>query len=139
MPTLEDIREGLAANLAGIPGLQQSGYLLSNPTPPFAEIYPDWIAYDLAMGRGLDRWNLVVRVGVSLVTDVGAQKRLDKFIASAGATSIKAAIESDKTLDGLVDNVRVTRCDAYRVFERQGSSAVLGAEWQVEVLATGAT
>jgi hypothetical protein len=64
---------------------------------------------------------------------------LDEFIADTGNKSIKAAIEADKTLGGVADHVMVTRCDAYRLFERQGSSMVLGAEWEVEILARGDT
>ena len=139
MADLADIREALAASLASIPNLHQSGYLLANPTPPFAEVYPVAKVYDRAMQRGLDVWHLNVRVGVGMGLSLGAQRSLDAFIADIGTSSIKAAIEDDRTLGGVVEFVRVTRCDAYRMFERQGSSAVLGAEWEVEVLARGDT
>ena len=56
MASLTDLREGLAATLASITGLQQSAYLLSNPTPPTAEVQPGPVDYDLTMKRGLDKW-----------------------------------------------------------------------------------
>lgn len=139
MASLTDIREALAANLASITGLQQSAYLLSNPTPPAAEVQPSEIDYDAAFQRGMDEWTLIVRVFVGVSSDIGAQKRLDGMIASSGASSIKAAVESDRTLGGAVDDLRVTRCTGYRVFAREGGAGVLGAEWEVQVIARGDT
>lgn len=138
MADLADLRAGLAANLAGVSGLSRSAYVLSNPTPPCAEVEPAPIEYDLAMDRGLDRWGFIVRVYVSANLDKGAQIKLDAYIASSGADSIKAALESDPTLAGAAEDVHVTGCSGYRVYERGGQAAVLGAEWQVEVLALGA-
>lgn len=139
MASLTDLREGVAANLASITGLQQSGYMLSNPTPPCAEVEPGPIAYDKAMQRGLDRYQLTVRVYVAFSTDIGAQKRLDEFLESTGATSIKAAIESDRTLAGACDALRVTGCTGYRAFTLPGGRIALGAEWTVEIFARGDT
>lgn len=137
MTSLTDIREGLAANLATISGLQQSAYLLSNPTPPAAEVQPDEVEYDRSFQRGTDRWQLIVRCFVGATSDVGAQKRLDRMLASSGADSVKQALESDRTLGGAADDVRVVRCTGYRIFARDGGASVLGAEWTVQVLAQG--
>jgi hypothetical protein len=141
MATLTEIREALAVNLDVLTDVQVSAYMLASPTPPSAHLYPGGgageIEYDLAMGRGLDRWPFTVQVFVGAAADVGAQKRLDVFLAPSGAQSVKAAIESDKTLGGLVQDVRVVSCDGYRAYTFDGRAAVLGAEWHVEVLATG--
>lgn len=131
------IREGLAANLATIPGLAESAYLLSNPTPPAAEVQPSEIEYHQAFQNGSELWRLVVRVFVGNTSDKGAQIRLDRMLASSGDYSVKAAIEADKTLGGACDALKVTGCSGYRVFSRDGAPGVLGAEWQVEVYATG--
>jgi hypothetical protein len=132
--TLAQIREGLAANLATIADIQISPYVLSNPTPPAAEIEPAPVEYDQAFGRGHDRWTMTVRVFVGLTTDIGAQKRLDLYLAPSGATSVKTALESDCTLGGTVQDLHVTGCSGYRVFGRQGQAPVLGAEWQLTVI-----
>lgn len=132
--TLAQIRTGLAANLASITGLAQSAYVLSNPTPPAAEIEPGPVEYDQAFGRGHDRWAMTVRVFVGLTTDIGAQKRLDTYLAPSGATSVKTALESDLTLGGTVQDLHVTGCSGYRVYPRQGQAPVLGAEWQLTVI-----
>lgn len=133
MADLAAIRAGLAARLATIEGLQQSAYVLAQPTPPAVEVMPGPIDYDLAMGRGLDRRNFTVRAFVGLTGDIGAQKLLDKLLAKDGPQSIKAAIESDPTLGGVVDDLHVRRNTGYRVFVK-GSDQVLGSEWEIEVL-----
>lgn len=132
MATLKDIRAGLAANLEAIQGLQVSAYALSNPTAPCVEIVPADIEYDGAFGRGHDSWTVTVRVFVGMASDVGAQKRLDLHLASSGADSVKAAVESDATLGGAVDDCRVTTATGYRVYGAEGR--LLGAEWTVEAI-----
>jgi hypothetical protein len=135
--SLTAIREGLAANLAGIEGLNESAYLHANPTPPAAEVQPSEIVYDGAFSRGMDTWQLVVRVFVGVTSDRGAQARLDRMLESTGDDSVKAALESDCSLGGACDDLRVTGCSGYRIFSRDGMPPVLGAEWQVQVIATG--
>lgn len=140
--------EALAANLSGIAGVQESAYLLANPTPPAAEIQPGKITYDRAFGRGTDEILFLVRVFVGMTSDIGAQKRLYTMLAAAGPDSIKAAIESDPTLGGRVDDLWVRECSGPKLFVREISSPkggrgsvsgpLIGAEWTVQVLATGA-
>lgn len=137
MATAAAIREGIAANLAPIPNMQISAYLLGSPTPPAIEIVPDGVTYDLALARGLDEWKFVVRAFVGFTSDIGAQKRLDLMLASSGSNSVKAAIESAPTLGGACDDLRVTAVSGYRQWARDGGNPVIGAEWQVEVFATG--
>lgn len=127
----------LAASLEPIDGLQESPFLLSNPTPPCAEIAPAPIEYDKAFARGTDLIKLIVRVMVGITLDVAAQRRLDQFLATSGPNSIKEALESDGTLGGTVDDVNVTDCSGYRIFKREGGASLLGAEWTVEIYAPG--
>lgn len=142
MPDLEQIRKGLAGMLASIEGLQESAYILGSPTPPSAEVLPAPIEYDLTMGRGTDRWMLTVRAFVSFGSDIGAQKRLDLFIAPTGPNSVKTALEAKdengKYLAGLagIDSVHVKSCSGYRVVDRPGGGPVLAVEWTVEVIAS---
>ncbi len=138
MAKLSAIREGLAANLAPLQDAQVSAYMLAAPTPPCIHVYPDEITYDRAMGRGEDDWQLVVHGFVGLTSDVGAQKRLDRWLASTGAESVKALIETDRTLDGACDDLFVQTCSGYRVYQLEGRPPTLGAEWTVLVIAKGA-
>lgn len=135
MASLTEIREALAENLRTIPSLDVSAYMKANPTPPSAHIFPDEIDFDQAMGGGCDDWFLLVQVFVGVVSDIGAQKRLDPMLAPAGETSVKEAIEADASLGGLVDDLQVVSCTGYRTYPRPTGDAVLGAEWRVHVLA----
>ena len=136
MASLTDIREQIAAALA-LPGFQVSAYMLSNPTPPAAHVFPDQVEYDQAMQRGLDVWTLTVQCYVGFTTDIGAQKRLDELLAKTGSMSVKQLIETDRTLCGIVHDCRVTAASGYRLYSAAGDNTrlVLGAEWTVQVFA----
>lgn len=139
--TLTLLRSGLAANLSTLTDVQVSAYRLADPTPPSAHIYPGGdfgdIEYDLVMGRGLDKWPFTVQVFVGLASEIGAQKKLDTFMAPSGGQSVKKLLESDKTLGGAATDVRVVGCTGDRVFVMEGRSPVLGASWHLFVLAAG--
>jgi hypothetical protein len=138
MASLSEIRVGLADALSAIEGIQASPYMLSNPTPPAAHVFPDQIDYDKAMARGLDDWFMTVQAFVGLSSDIGAQERLDVMLAPSGPASVKAAIEADRTLGGVVGGLRVESCSGYRTYQLEAvQHLVLGAEWRVHVLASG--
>jgi hypothetical protein len=140
--TLTQIRQGLAATLSTLQGIQVSPYMLSNATPPAVHLYPGGaagdITYDLAFQRGLDMWPFTVQAFVGLTSDIGAQVMLDQFIAPSGPQSIKTVMESNPTLGGLVDDTQVVSCTGYRIYRRDGAGPVLGAEWHLTVYASGA-
>jgi hypothetical protein len=140
--SLAAIREGLALNLAAIPGVQVSAYILANATPPVLEVLPGDPAteYDMTFRRGSDRWNLTIRGRVGNTGDIGAQKRLDRMLAPTGNESVKQAAETDRTLGGKADAIRVTTVSGYRTYmPAGGNTEQLGAEWTVEVFARNDT
>jgi hypothetical protein len=142
-----EIAQALATELATIPGVQQSAFMLANPTPPAMEVTPGppqvmrrepFIDYDQTFSRGSDTLLWTVRGLVALTTDIGAQKLLLAFADPTGTKSVKAALEANPTLGGVISDLRVTRCYAPITFQREGStSALLGAEWAVEMYASG--
>lgn len=140
--TLKQIRAGIATNLGSIAGIQALAYMPSNPTPPTLYVWPEETDYDLTMQRGLDCYHLIVQAMIGFVTDQGAQETLDAMLDSFGSSSVKVAVESDTTLGGLVDDLRVVKQSGYRLYEvpnvGRGMSAgqILGAEWSVEVYVT---
>lgn len=146
MTTLAQIRAGLAANLRSdakiASSFQVSPYLLGNPTPPAIWIFPDEIDYAETMQNGLTRWNLIVQAFVGAVADEGAQVVLDQLIAATGDFSVRAAIESDLTLGGIVDDLTVQKCSGYQVYDNPAhlkalsAAQLIGAQWMVEVLVT---
>lgn len=152
MPAFDDIRRGIAGNLAAIADAQVSAYMLDNPTPGMLQVAGlDEIEYDNTYGRD-DTLFVVVEGCASLAGgDIGSQKRFDRWLASSGAESVKAAVESDKRLtkrlqhDGTVqtgqvavaDDLRVTRFRGYRRHRLENGSEVLLGDWIVQVETSG--
>jgi hypothetical protein len=89
------------------------------------------------MGRGLDEWTFVIQGFVSLNSDVGSQVLLDQMCAPSGSGSVKAALEADKTLGGVVQSLHVVSQSAGRVVETGAGSPMLLVEWQVQLLSKG--
>jgi hypothetical protein len=143
MASMTDLREGIAANLASIANVQVSAVAPANPTPPSIWVEPDpveGVVYDRAMARGLDLWTFLVWAVVPAASVQGGQAKLDGYIASSGSSSVKAAVEADKTLGGAAMDARVTRCAGYQPYVREGLNGVfLACQWTVEVHADGRT
>jgi hypothetical protein len=143
---IAEVRTAIASTLqAALPELQVSPYILSNPTPPCAYLFPGEVDYDVAPGgatmnaRGGDTWNFVLRAWVGEVGDIGAQQYLDALLEPNGDTSIKDIVETDYTLGGLVYNVTALTCSGYRQYQpTAGSAPVMGAEWTLQIFASGA-
>jgi hypothetical protein len=134
---LAAIRTAIAANLSTIPDIQVSASRLSSPTLPSAVVFAGPTEFDKAFGRGLDTLVFIVRVAVSGATDTGAVVNLDPYLAGSGSRSIKAAIESDKTLGGACSDLRVIGHEGEQPYNVEGQPPALGAEFRVEVTAHG--
>jgi hypothetical protein len=113
MASVTDLREGIAKNLRTITGLRAVATVPDNPTPPIAVIYPESIDFDETFQRGLQTYTFRVVVIVGRADERSAQNRLDSFVASTGSTSVKLAIESDKTLSGKAFDTRVIAMTNY--------------------------
>lgn len=113
MATIAQMRAGIATNLRTIAGLRTSDTVPDNPQPPVAIVSPSAIQYDLTFQRGLDLYNFTVMIVVGRASQRQAQRALDAFCAGTGASSVKAAIESNRTLTGLVNDLRVTSMRNY--------------------------
>jgi hypothetical protein len=106
------VREGLKANLETIKGMRVYDLIPSVPVAPAAVVGQLDFTFDLNNARGLDQANLDVVVLVQRFTERTGQNDLDKYLAGSGAYSIKAAIESDLTLGGACNTLRVTSAEA---------------------------
>jgi hypothetical protein len=132
MSKMQDIREGLAAQIGELDGIRVSANYLDAPRPPVALVLPDRIEYDLNANRGADTLFFTVQVIVTRANERQAQVTLDKF--TVGADSIKDAIEADRTLGGKADTCRVTELRNYGQITI-GDVLYLGFELEVEVVA----
>lgn len=133
MDKLAEIRAEMAAALSQIPGLQASGYALANMTPPTAVVQPGPVEYHQAMQRGHSDWNMRVRVYAGTVSDIGAQKRLDGFLAETGDESIVDVLEG--WTPTVWHDLTVESCDGYQEYAKADGTVYLGAEWSVLVMA----
>lgn len=145
MSSLAAIRVGLVTNLNTLKttyrDMQISPYVLSNPTLPTIWVKPTPGAvteYHQAMETmgnpdGQIMWSITVQAFVGAGSDKTAQILLDELLATSGTSSIKAAIEADKTLGGAAEDLIVRRCISYQEYQRTDGTLALGAEWLVEV------
>ncbi len=131
--TFKQIRTGIAENMRSIKGLQVLDYVSSQPVPPSADVRRGPVEYDQAMADGLHRPTMLVRVYVANVTDQGSQSLLDSYLDPDGDQSVKAAIESDRTLGGVVADLHVTGASGAQQFALENQPVMLGSEWTVEV------
>lgn len=106
MAALSDIRAGIATNLATISGLRVSDELLDNPQPPVAMVALNNIEYHQDMRLGA-KYNFTVQVIVGRASERHAQRALDLYVNPEGSSSVKVAVELDRTLGGVVDDVVV--------------------------------
>lgn len=132
MSSLADIRDGLADAMGTISGLRTSATVPDYPRPPIAIVMPDRIVYDLNANRGADTYFFTIMLLVGRADDRAAQNNLDGYIVGTG--SIKAAVESDRTLGGVANTCRVTEMGNYSSMS-VGDTLYLAASFTVEVVA----
>ena len=130
MALISELRTGLATNLATITGLRTAATVPDNPNPPIAIILPQGVEYDNTFGRGMNTYTFAVTVIVGRVSERSGQNALDAYVSSTGTSSIKIAIESDKTLNGKAFDLRVTDSRNYGELT-VGEVTYLSAEFTV--------
>ena len=130
MALISELRTGLAANLATITGLRTAATVPDNPNPPIAIILPQGVEYDNTFGRGMNTYTFAVTVIVGRVSERSGQNALDAYVSSTGSSSIKLAIESNKTLNGKAFDLRVTDSRNYGELT-VGEVTYLSAEFTV--------
>ena len=134
MASITDLRAGLATALAAVPGLRTTTETPDTISPPISIINVANVNYDRAGSRGLDEYNFVLTVIVGRVGERSAQRLLDSYVTPAGSSSVKLAIELDRTLGGKCDSLRVTDMRNYGSLVI-GEITYLAAEFNVVVYA----
>lgn len=116
MATVNDIRVGLARRLATITGLRAHGTWPDTVNTPAAIVKPMTRDFHVTMGdpSGAPVQFEIVVVGAPLQNGIErGQAVLDRYIDESDGGSIRAAIEADKTLGGLVTTTTVVRWRDY--------------------------
>lgn len=134
MASITDLRAGLATRLGTISGLRTTTETPDTISPPIAIVNVANVNYDRTFQRGLDEYNFVITVIVGRVGERSAQRLLDSYVSSTGASSVKLAIELDRTLGGNCESLRVTDMRNYGSLVI-GEITYLAAEFNVVVFA----
>jgi len=109
---INGVRDALKANLQTITTLRVYDLIPDVVVPPCAVVGQLDFQFDIDNQRGLDQASVDIFVIVQRISERTGQDKLDNFLAGSGSGSIKTAIESDRTLDGLVDTLRVITAES---------------------------
>ena len=131
--SISQIRTALATNLATITGLRTAAEVPDLPNPPVAIVALNSVTYDRAYAKGMTSYTFVITVIVGRAAEREAQRKLDGYI-STGASSIKSAVESDKTLGGYAYDCRVVSMDSVGSLTISDTT-YLAADFTVTVIA----
>jgi hypothetical protein len=134
MALISDLRAGIATNLATIAGLRTGSTIPENVNPPFAIVAPSSMTYHMAMRNGMTTYNFVVTLVVGRADGRSAQNALDAFCSSTGSSSIRVAVESNRTLGGKAFDCVVTGMRNYGSLAI-GDNTYLAAEFDLTVQA----
>lgn len=135
MATIAQLRTGILTRLQAISGLRSVPHSPDRVSVPAAAVELTSIEFGATYGvNAVDVHQFTIRVYASRADDKSGQDRLDTFINPAGATSVKQALDTDQTLGGLAQTLRVTGVDNYGVYE-VGTTPYYGAEFAVTVWA----
>lgn len=137
MASLKAVRTAVEDAIEGVGGLRiVDGSNISTPAA-VVTLANEGVDYHQTFQDGLSTWPLRVLVYVSTAYTRTARDQLDDFLDTTGAGSVKAAIEADTTLGGLVDDLIVHRGRQADFVFQEGGRVVqyLGAEIDVEIQA----
>lgn len=136
--TIEEIRAGIETRLDTLPNVTVSAYMLDSPPDLTLQVMgPDIIEWDKAAAEGLDIITIIVQGFSGSPDSRAAQINLDQWLDRSGTNSVKAAIEGDRRLGGIVDDCWVRESSGYRQYELPNRGRMLGAEWTLLVLNSG--
>lgn len=127
---ISDVMDKLGASVSGLGGLKVYDYPPKSAQPPFAFLnMPQTITYDLTMGRGTDRVDIQMFLGVTDVVDRAARDAIVAYAAGSGPLSIKSAIEAAE----LGGQVQVTKAEFGQITLASGS--YVGVIFTIDVAA----
>lgn len=105
--TVSQVMTGLATRLGTISGLRTYTYMPDQLNPPVGFPVIESVDYHKAFAGGDVQMRCSVFVIVGRYVDRTAHTALDGYLSYSGATSIRAAIEGDRTLGGVAKTLIV--------------------------------
>ena len=108
MSTIEDVMSGISTALRTITNLRVEELFEGDINPPVAVVgLPTVTTYHSSMARGHFELEPTITVFTSQAVNRVGQLTLAGYANPSGATSVRAAIEADKTLGGKVSDCTV--------------------------------
>ncbi len=104
--TISQISGGLKTRLQTIAGLRVFDYQPDNLMPPVAFPEINGVNFKKSMQGGIEVDASAIII-VGSVSDRSSQDLLDQYLSYSGARSLRAAIEGDRTLGGVVQTLSV--------------------------------
>ncbi len=136
-PTILQVMEGIEARLATISGLRTSGIYPDQLNPPVAIVgVPPISSYHATMANGHFLIEPTVTVLVSAALDRVGQHALAEYANPTGLSSVKVAIEGDRTLGGVVDDCIVMSFQPIEL-ETAGALVYYGGRFVLRAVASG--
>jgi len=112
MIKISKVRDAIGKNIESISGIRIYDQIPDVVVPPCAVVGQLDFTFDVNNARGLDQASVDVYVIVQRISERAGQDKLDELLGGTGNKSIKTAIESDRTLGGLVDTLRVISAES---------------------------
>ena len=139
MSNIADVVEGCAATIRSGMGSdilagRTYAFGVDSPNPPALIVLPapeDFLDFDVTFD-GQDDFRLVLKILMSATDARTGQAALLGYLSRSGATSVRAAVYTDPTLGGTVNDCKVTGARGYGDVEWAGV-VYYGAELVVEV------
>lgn len=127
------VMDELGTATGTIAGLRQFPYWASKVTPPAAVVSWPEIDYDNTYARGSDRLTVPLTVVVGNVNARASRDQLAKYMAGAGASSVKQAVEAHTTTAWDVARVVSASVATFTI----AGNEYLGAEFSIDVVGSG--
>jgi hypothetical protein len=135
MGDLADIRPALATALAPIAGLRSTLRSDQLNTPCVEIGWPTRIDFDEDSDDDAT-YTIPVRAWIGLAENRASADLLQGYMAKTGSKSIRAALETDTTLGGKCESLRVTAMTGSGADEAEvGGPTYLVADWEVQIFA----
>ena len=110
--TISQVKECLKNAINSVAGLRAFDYQPDQVNPPFAWPTLDTITYhQTGMAAGGVVMNFTVTLVVNRASERTAQEQLDDYMSWDGKKSLRKAIEADRTLGGVCDDLIVTNAE----------------------------
>lgn len=130
--TLSQAATALGSAIDTISGLRVIDRPTDSFNPPVVIIEPDRIEYHGAFANGLVTYTFTVTLLVSRVVDRLVLDRIDPYVATDGASSIRQVVEANQTLGGVVQAVKVGATTNISTYQ-QADASYFGAQMEVTV------